>query len=751
MSLRRGSASLLAIALAGCQTMSSTGLRYTTGHTNANDWAYYGGDLASTQYSSASQINRNNVGQLQIAWSYDTGPEVTTAAPLVAGGLMYIISHGDSIVALDPVTGAKAWETPHVIDRQRGLSYWRSKDGKDSRLIFSQGQYLRAVDARTGKPIEDFGTGGKLDLREGLGRPLDKIASIEPITPGKIVGDVIILGANTGEGYEASPGDVRAVDVRKGKVLWSFHTIPHPGEPGYETWEDPNAWQTHGGSNNWGGMAVDEKLGLVYMGTGSATYDFFGGDRKGANLYSNCLLALDIKTGKLVWYFQTVHHDLWDYDITSSPVLMDITRNGQRIPVVVQATKTGMVYVFDRRNGKSMYPIEERPVPQSDMVGEKSWPTQPFSTLPPFARQKFSADDIDPLLADAEKRAIISQVMAARNEGLFTPPGLRDTIQLPGNHGGVNWGMTAGDPKTGRFYVSSFDLPAILRLEKMQSQPRGSFASPIDRGRALFSGNCSVCHGADLLGQNGIPALKGVIARLGADEVSKVVHTGRNQMPAFSATLTNADIDAIMLYLSDPVPAPAPPVRAARDPSLPATGNGVSIAAQEQIDHASSANESAKSSQPPGEGRYFSSYGFMISRDNKPMIKPPWTSVTAYDLNKGTILWQRPLGSVFDYPQPDTGTTRSKGGLVVTAGGLVFAASAGDRKLNAYDADTGKQLWSGSLPSVPQGVPAVYSVRGKQYIAVPVASYSPTGSGQLGPLKGPPGKNSFVVFTLPGA
>ena len=749
MSPRRASVSLLAILIGGCQTVSSSGLHYTTPRATPSDWAYYGGDLGSTQFSDARQINRENVGRLQLAWSYETGPEVTTAAPLIADGLMYVVSHGDTIVALDPATGREIWQAPHVMDRQRGLSYWRSSDGKERRLLFSQGQYLRALDARSGNPIADFGTGGRLDLRAGLGRPLDKIASIEPVTPGKIVGDVMILGGNTGEGYEASPGDIRAVDVRHGTMLWSFHTIPHPGEAGYETWQDPQAWQTHGGVNNWGGMAIDETLGLVYLGTGSSTYDFYGGDRKGANLFANCLLALNVRTGKLVWYFQTVHHDLWDYDITSSPVLMNITRNGRRVPVVAQATKSGMVYVFDRKTGQSMYPIEERAVPQTDLPGEQSWPTQPFSTLPAFSRQKFSADDIDPLLAEAEKRAIISQVKAARNEGLFTPPGLRDTIQMPGNHGGVNWGMTAANPKAGRFYVSSFDLPAILRLEKMQAQPRGSFASPADRGRAFYSGNCAVCHGADMQGQNGIPSLKGVVGRLGAEEVSKVLHVGRNQMPAFAATLSDAEIEAVILYLADPTPTPAPPVRAARDPALPAAGNGASIAAEAQIDHASSGNQSARPSEPPGEGRYFSGYGFMISRDNKPMIKPPWASVTAYDLNKGTILWQRPLGSVFDYPLPDTGTTRSKGGLVVTAGDLVFAASAGDRKLNAYDADTGKLLWSGSLPSVPQGVPAVYRVGGKQYVAVPVASYSPTGSGQLGPLKGPPGKNSFVVFTLP--
>lgn len=703
----------------------------------AADWAYYGGDLASTQFSPAAQINRANVGKLQIAWQYETGPEATTAAPLIADGLMFVVRNGDTIAALDPATGREIWQAPKVIDRQRGFSYWRSSDGRERRLLFSQGQFLRALDASTGKPIANFGTGGRLDLREGFGRDGSKIPSIQPVTPGKIVGDVMILGSNPGEGYDSAPGDIRAVDVRTGKFLWAFHTIPRPGEPGIETWSEPTPHLNHGGANNWGGMSVDEKLGIVYLGTGSTSYDFWGGDRKGANLYANCLLALDIKTGKLIWYFQTVHHDLWDYDITSSPALTEIVRNGRRIPVVAQATKSGMVYVFDRKTGKSIYPIEERPVPKSEMADEHAWPTQPFSALPPFARQKFTADDIDPLLPEAERKAVISQVKAARNEGLFTPPGLKDTVQMPGNHGGVNWGMTAANPKTGRFYVSSFDLPTILKLEKMPGQPRNGFARPIDRGRALYDANCAMCHGPKLEGQSGIPALTGVVGRQGTPEVTKVVRAGRNLMPAFGGTLTDADLDAVILYLANPAAAPPPPP----------PRNAAAPAAME-ADHGASG--SAATPPPAPVLRYHSSYGFMISQGNKPMIKPPWNTITAYDLNKGTILWQRPVGGMFDYPVPQTGTTRSKGGVVVTAGNLVFAASAGDRKLNAYDADTGKLLWAGDLPSVPQGVPAVYTAGGRQYVAVPVAAYSSTGAGQLGPLAGPPGKNAYVAFALPG-
>ncbi len=721
--------------LAACQTGSGVSPAATVAAPGpSSEWLFYDGSLGSNQYSPLTQINKNNVDQLVPVWEYATGDVITNAAPLIADGLMYVISNGTSVAALDPATGQEIWKAENIIDRTRGFSYWRSADGKESRILFCKDQTLRAIDAKTGAPIADFGGRGFVDLREGLNRDVSRIGSIQPVTPGKVVGDIIILGANTGEGYGAPPGDIRAFNVRTGKLAWQFHVIPHPGEPGYESWEDKNAWKTAGGVNSWGGMSVDEKLGIAYLGLGSATYDFWGGDRKGTNLYANSLIALDIKTGTLVWHYQTVHHDLWDYDLTSSPVLMQITRDGKPVDVVVQAAKTGFLFVFDRATGKPVFPIEERPVPKSDLPGEIAWPTQPHSTLPSFARQRFTEADVDPALPEDEKRAVIAQILGARNDGLFTPPGLRDTVQMPGNHGGVNWGMTAGEPKSGRFYVSSFDLPTMLRLAKMSAQPVGQFATPKDRGRALFGINCAICHGDDMEGIPPVPVLRGVTTKLGIENTYKTIRNGRSTMPAFAGSLSDADINAIVAYLADPTPSPQ---------AAPSGGQ----TAQAADAHGATGQDL----NAPGEERYYSSYGFMISAKSfLPVIRPPWTTITAYDLNQGKILWQVPLGGVPDYPVAQTGVSRSKGGLVVTEGGLVFASSSDDRKIHAYDRDTGKLLWEAVLPSIPQGVPAIYQVRGRQYLAV-AATYYPRGGGMtpVGPARGPAGNNRYVVFALP--
>jgi quinoprotein glucose dehydrogenase len=689
------------------------------------DWAYFGGTLGSTQYSPLSQIDKSNVQLLKPAWWYDTGEETTTAAPLVADGVMYVVKHGTGVAALDPATGRELWFAPGVMDHQRGLSYWRSADGGESRIFVSKDQHLRAIDAQTGRPIAAFGTDGSVDLRIGLGRDLEKIGSIEPISPGKVVGDVIILGSNPGEGYGAPPGDIRAFNVRSGKLLWQFHTIPHPGEPGYETWP-ADGWKTSGAANNWGGMAIDAERGIAYLGLGAPTYDFWGGDRKGANLYGDSLIALDVATGRLLWHHQLVHHDLWDYDVDVSPVLMQVRRGGKMINAVVQATKQGFVFVFDRVTGKPVYPIEERAVPASEMPDDKAAPTQPFSTLPPFVKQTLSVDDLDPNLPPVELAEFTARIKAARNEGLFTPAGTRETVEMPGNHGGTNWGMAAGEPNSGRFYVTGYNLPALLKLVKMDAEPPYELSTPFERGEARYKNNCAVCHGDTLAGQSGIPALTGVVSRLGADGTFKVIREGRETMPSFAGSLDPAAIHDVVAYLNDPS---AKPAATSAAPAHGATGVNVTGA---------------------GKARWYSSYGYLFSKSTAlPAIKAPWTTITAYDLNKGKILWQVPLGGEPGYPAAATGVSRSKGGLVVTAGGLVFAGSSDDRKIHAYDRDTGKLLWEYVLPSPAQGVPAIYAVNGREYIAVPAAYYYKSGTGPFGPMRGAPGHNGYMAFALP--
>ncbi|MEE4454189.1 PQQ-binding-like beta-propeller repeat protein [Novosphingobium resinovorum] len=694
----------------------------------AGEWGYFGGTLGSTQFSPLAQIDRSNVTRLAVAWRYDTGERPTTAGPLVADGTMYVVRDGDSIAALDAATGRQLWIAPHVTDRTRGLSYWQSADLREKRLFVSRDHALHALDAATGAAIPGFGDGGKVDLREGLGRDPARIGSIEPVTGGKVVGDVIVMGSNPGEGYGSPPGDVRAYNVRSGRLVWQFHTIPHPGEAGYETWP-ADAWKTAGGANNWGGMAIDAARKLVFVGLGAPTYDFWGGDREGANFYADSLVALDLDTGRPVWHFQFVHHDLWDYDLDSSPVLMRVRHRGRVVDAVVQATKQGMVFVFDRATGKPLFPIEERAVPASRMSDEHAWPTQPFSTLPPFARTRFGVADLDPNLPAAERATFAEQIAAARNEGPFTPPGTTDTVEMPGNHGGTNWGMVAADPEAGRFYVASFDLPALLRLEKADAEP-AYFATPLQRGQWLYGNTCAICHGAERQGGNGVPSLQGVVGRLGADAVRRLVREGRATMPAFAGSLEPNDIAQIEAYLADPAAAgPARP-QAAHSASGPATA--------------------ASAPAPAARDRWYSSYGYLISPSTAlPAIRPPWSTITAYDLNTGTILWQRPLGGTPGYPIAQTGVARSKGGLVVTRGGLVFAASSDDRKIHGYDATTGALLWEAELPAPAQGVPAVYEAGGRQFLAVPAAYHWASGSSPFGPMRRKDGRNGYVVFALP--
>lgn len=385
-------------------------------------WSGFESGPASLHYSPLAQINRENVRSLALAWSHDLGDTDVSAEPLVLEDRLIIVGSGGDIVALEPQSGRELWRTSTDLDlrKLRGFAFWRSKDGCDARVLFAAGYSLRAIDPTNGKLIPGF----NVDLREHLGRDPATIRSIAPTTPGRVFENLIILGSITGEGYNAAPGHIRAYDVLTGELAWIFHT--NPGEPGHDTWP-PDAWRTAGGVNTWGGLSLDEQRGIVYVVTGSPTYDFYGVDRPGDNLYGNSIIALDARTGKRLWHFQTVHHDLWDYDLAASPVLVTIRRDGKEIPAVAVAGKTGFLYVFDRVSGEPIWPIVERPVPASDMPGERASPTQPFPTAPPpFARQRFTEADLDPELPKELRDSIIVRLRNARNEGMFTPPSLRE-------------------------------------------------------------------------------------------------------------------------------------------------------------------------------------------------------------------------------------------------------------------------------------------------------------------------------------
>jgi quinoprotein glucose dehydrogenase len=583
-------------------------------------WRDYGGAADSAQFSALKQITRANVNQLEIAWTYATGDDRKYAFnPLVADGLIYVLAKNNSIVALDAASGKEVWthspDAPTTIITSRGLNYWESKDRRDRRLLFCANHSLRAIDARTGTAIASFGVNGRVDLKEGLGRVAKEITLVQSTTPGRVFEDLLILGSATNQGYGSAPGDLRAFDVRTGKVAWTFHTIPHPGEFGYETWP-ADAWKTVGGANVWGEMSVDEKRGIVYAPTASAKYNFYGADRKGADLFADCLLALDARTGKRLWHFQMVHHDIWDYDDATAPKLLTVRHEGKMVDAVAQVSKQGFVWVFDRVTGNPLWPIEERPVPKTEMPNEQTWPTQPFPTKPPpFARQKFTADDLSPYLTAAERAKFRDQILSARNEGLFTPPGVRPTIQMPGNNGGANWGGAAIDPTKGRLYVVSKDLPAMLKLE------------------------------ADAAGRD----------------------------------------------------------------------------------------------------RYTSGFGFMLAESGLSAIKPPWSTLTSYDLNAGTIEWQIPLGDVPELAAKgirNTGSHYPKVGPVVTAGGLIFTGTR-DREVRVLDADTGKLVWEKQVDAALEGMPAVYEAGGRQFVVF-------CASAQVGLIPATQGKvsGSYVAFAL---
>src|SRR5687767_3152 len=460
----RGVARLRAVS--SLTVLAAFAAGFTIAAQSPREWRDYAGGPDSSRFVAATQITKANVGQLEVAWTYPAG--LTDFNPLVVRGTVYARGEANSFVALDAATGKPLWiykGAPNF--NGRGVNYWESRDGKDRRLIFSAGNLLQELDAVTGEPISSFGIGGAVDLRVGLDRDPTTINQ-QTRTPGRVFEDLIILGSATNQEYASAPGDIRAFNVKTGALVWTFHTVPRPGEFGYDTWP-PDAWKTVGGANNWGEQSIDAKRGIVYVPTGSPKYNFYGGNRKGANLFGDCLIALDVRTGKRLWHFQTVHHDIWDLDNNSAPQLTTIRRNGRTVDVVAMASKTGYLYVFDRVTGQPIWPIEERPVPQkTEVPSEALWPTQPIPTKPPpFSRQKFTVDDLNPYILTTEEREQFRKRIAnARNEGPFTPIGFDDVIHMPGNQGGSNWGSTAGSPGDGRVYVIGFNVPTIIRLLK---------------------------------------------------------------------------------------------------------------------------------------------------------------------------------------------------------------------------------------------------------------------------------------------
>jgi glucose dehydrogenase len=739
-----------------------------SGQSAHKSWSDYGGGPDNSHFLDLGQINKQNVSKLQVAWVYPSNDTISyNWNPLIVGDRMYVLARHNSLVALDATTGKEIWVHESLAGvAPRGINYWESKDHKDRRLIFQKNGFLEEIDAQTGKSILTFGMQGVVDLHQGLRRyptsgPLGRIQSNNP---GKVFGNLLLEGSATGEGFLAPPGDLRAFDVVTGNLVWQFHTIPHPGEYGYDTWKK-DAWLYAGGANTWGEITVDEKRGIAYFPTGSATYDFYGADRVGADLFADCLLALDARTGKRLWHFQTTHHDLWDYDNTSAPQLITVMHDGKKVDAVAMAGKTGFLYVFDRVTGKPLWPIEEHPVPKSDMPGEQSWPTQPFPTKPPaFAMQKMTVEDLNPYILTPEEREHWKTVLAnARNEGLFTPPAMKDTVQMPGNEGGSNWGTTAANPDKGYVYVMNINEPAILKMTAEAPKRRGAGGGPgapaavagsAVQGRAIYERNCQGCHGSDLSGNGNYPSLVDITSRVGADTVRSTITGGRGPMPSFSPNIKDADLDALLAYLTNPAAAGA----SAKPEQKPLGGPVVASGGAPVGGLIASAVAASRGKSPYGsmdgppypEGvedlpanRYYTGYNVMGN-----MVKPPYSTLTAYDLSSGTIKWQVPNGDDLRAVQEgihDTGAIGIRVGMVTTSAGLIFMAG-GDQKIRAYDQETGKVLWTAKLPGQSEGIPAMYESGGRQYLIVNASQASE--DEDAGNKEKPTHPRGYIAFAL---
>ena len=670
----------------------------------ASDWPGYGGGPAQLRYSPLKQIDRSNVARLQVAWTYDTGETGgLQTQPIVVDGMLYASTPTNKTIALDAATGKLAWTFDSGFKWRapsRGVMYWRS--GDDRRVFASGDQHVYALDAKTGKPIAAFGENGRIDLRKDLGRD-PSTQNVRLTSPGVVYRDLLIVGGRVNEGLPGSPGHVRAYDARSGALQWTFHTIPHPGEAGYDTWSK-DSWTYNGGANNWAGMALDEARGIVYVPTGSASDDFYGANRLGDNLYANSLVALDAATGKRLWHFQFVRHDIWDRDLPSPPSLITVTRNGRRVDAVAQTTKHGFVFVFDRVSGQPLFPIAQQPFPPSDVPGEVAAPTQPMPARPePFSRQRLTREMLTTRTPEAHKWAL-EQFDTFRSDGQFLPFAVgKQTIIFPGFDGGAEWGGSAVDPETAILYVNANEMAWTGGLAPAEA--------PVSGG-ALYRRDCASCHRDDRLGTPPqIASLVDIGDRRSRAEIAAVIRKGAGRMAGFP-TLGDSAVAAIVEYL--------------------VTGKET---------------ETKRADNSPAEVAFrFTGYRKFLDPEGYPAIEPPWGTLNAINLNTGDRAWQIPLG---EYPElaakgiKNTGT-ENYGGPVVTAGGLVFIGATNfDRKFRAFDKAIGALLWETTLPFSGNGTPATYEIDGRQFVAIAAGG----GKGR----KGEPSGGVYVAFALPPA
>ncbi len=705
------------VALSVIVTVIATGCRENaaSGSFGTNEWRDYLGGPERNHYSPLTQIDKNNVKQLQVAWEYhtlDSGQMQCNS--LVIDGVLYGMTATTRPFALDAATGKELWkgksEGPDSYSSSRGVSYWQ--DGNDKRILYTSGPWLYALNAKTGEPVTSFGDSGRASLKSGLGETAaDKMVISN--TPGTVYEDLIVMPLRVSEGTDAALGHIQAFNIRTGKLAWVFHTIPHPGEEGYDTWpkEVYKNLSEVGAGNNWSGMAVDKKRGIIYVPTGSAAYDFYGANRIGSNLFTNCLLALDAKTGKKIWHYQLVHHDILDRDPPAPPNLITITKNGKKIDAVVQITKQGYVFVFNRETGEPLFPINEKPVPQSDIPGEQSWPTQPVPEKPaPYARQYLTENDINPYAENRQE--LIDLFRKSRSEGPFTPLSEKGTIIFPGLDGGAEWGGAGADPE-GIIYINSSEMAWRISLGRSDNKQQNVSMSP---GQSFYAANCTPCHGTDRKGSpaSGYPSLLDIGNRRSRDYVTNIITKGKGMMPAFPK-FSEQEKKALTGFLFGDEK---------NEPGMLAKEPGLQAQSKQEVSYS------------------ISGYSKFLDKNGFPAVGLPWGTLNAIDLNTGEYVWKKVYGSTPELEEKGISQTGSEsyGGPAITASGLLFIAGTRDGKFRAYDKSNGELLWEVKLPAAAFATPSVYEVNGKQYVVVACG----------GTKLGARGGDSYVAFAIPG-
>ncbi|MEO5590993.1 MAG: PQQ-binding-like beta-propeller repeat protein [Chitinophagaceae bacterium] len=693
-----------------------------------SSWEHYKGSEKSIHYSSLTQVDTLNVKQLQVAWEYHTGDADTAnysqiqCNPVIIGDVLYGISPKMKLFAIDAATGKEKWQfNPFdtlnsdkkffMVNNCRGVAYWNDGNN-DKRIYYTAGAYLWCIDALTGKKIQSFADSGKLDLHEGLGESA-KDLFVSATSPGVIFNDLIIMGTRVNESPQAAPGHIRAFNLHTGKLQWIFHTIPQPGEYGFDSWEDPKAYLYTGGANAWGGISLDKERGMVFACTGSSNWDWYGGRRKGNNLFADCLLALDAATGKRIWHFQDIHHDVWDRDLPSSPALITVNKNGKQTDAVAITTKTGFLFLFERTTGKPIYDIIEKPVPaNSDLTGEQLSPTQPYPVKPaPFMRQQITEKDLNTLLPDSSYADVKKRWSMYKTDHMYNPPSLQGTLEFPGLDGGAEWGGPSFDPQTGILYINANEMAWIVKAKAIE------ITIPLHEnmaqaGERLYQSNCMSCHGGDRKGSNSFPSLLNIQTKYSPSAFDTLIQSGRRMMPSFKQ-MPEPQRKAIASFILNITSEKKNPftdtIFKKDDPfNLPYSVTGITK---------------------------------FLTGNGLPAISPPWGTLNAINVNTGEYVWKNALGNDPDFPDSKTPTgTENYGASVVTAGGLLFIAATKDGRMRAFNKRNGALLWEVKLPAAAFATPAVYELNGKQYLVIAC------GGGKMKTTSG----DSYVAFTLPG-